>query len=127
MSNRTVNIGVGSTDGDLSVIISELCQEATDEEYERGKARARKAAKMAEATLHETSPKRTGKYAKGWTTEEHDTSRGFSVVVRNKTKPGITHLLEKGHMTRKGNRTKELPHIAPAYEKAKRLLEDENG
>lgn len=127
MSNRTVNIGVNSTDGDLSVIISELCQEATDEEYERGKARARKAAKMAEATLKETSPKRTGKYAKGWTTEEHDTSRGFSVVVRNKTKPGITHLLEKGHMTRKGNRTKVMPHIAPAYEKAKRLLEEDDG
>lgn len=126
MSN-TVNLGGNFSDGDLSVIISELCQEATDEEFERGKARARKAAKMAEATLKETSPKRTGKYAKGWTTEEHDTSRGFSVVVRNETKPGITHLLEKGHMTRKGGRTKAIPHILPAYQKAKRLMEDDDG
>jgi len=126
MSN-TVNLGGGFSDGDLSIMISDLCQDVADEAYERGKARARKAAKMAEATLKETSPKRTGKYAKGWTTEEHDTSRGFSVVVRNKAKPGITHLLEKGHMTRKGGRTKAIPHILPAYQKAKRLMEEDDG
>ena len=126
MSN-TVNLGGGFSDGVLSIMISDLCQDVADEAYERGKARARKAAKMAEATLKETSPKRTGKYAKGWTTEEHDTSRGFSVVVRNKAKPGITHLLEKGHMTRKGGRTKAIPHILPAYQKAKRLMEEDDG
>lgn len=126
MSN-TVYLGGNFSDGDLSIMISDLCQDAADEAYERGKERTRKAAKMAEATLKETSPKRTGKYAKGWTTEEHDTSRGFSVVVRNKAKPGITHLLEKGHMTRKGGRTKAFPHILPAYQKAKRLMEDDDG
>jgi len=36
--------------------------------------------------------------------------------VGNKNKPGLVHLLEKGHLTMAGRRTTAYPHMAPAFE-----------
>lgn len=48
--------------------------------------------------LRSTSPRRTGRYAKGWTSDERSEGDGsVTVTVHNKTKPGLTHLLEHGH------------------------------
>lgn len=44
--------------------------------------------------------------------------RGVETVgeVGNKNKPGLVHLLEKGHATLTGRRTTAYPHMAPAFE-----------
>lgn len=61
----------------------------------------------------------TGKYASGWTVKGRK-SRGkiTGFVVYNRTKPGLTMLLEKGHVVRNKagtyGRTLGIPHIAPA-------------
>lgn len=61
----------------------------------------------------------TGKYASGWTVKRRK-SRGkiTGFVVYNRTKPGLTMLLEKGHVVRNKSgtygRTLGIPHIAPA-------------
>ena len=36
--------------------------------------------------------------------------------IGNKAKPGLVHLLEKGHATLTGRRTSAFPHMAPAFE-----------
>lgn len=61
----------------------------------------------------------TGDYANGWTYKRMARKgkiTGF--VVYNRTKPGLTMLLEKGHVIRNGSgtygRTVGIPHIAPA-------------
>ena len=69
--------------------------------------------------LKETSPKLEGDYAKGWeVTREKGKSFGddASYIIHNKTDYQLTHLLENGHDTRNGGRTKPIVHIKPVEE-----------
>lgn len=73
--------------------------------------------------LKSTSPKRSGKgggrYAKGWkAVRESSGPYVTTVTVHNKTDWQLTHLLENGHATRNGGRTKAYPHIFPAEQEA---------
>lgn len=69
--------------------------------------------------LRQTSPKRTGKYKKGWAVKEMRTNDvGLSTwVVHNKTRYRLTHLLEYGHKARGGTRiVGKRPHIKKVEE-----------
>ena len=62
--------------------------------------------------LRSASPKRTGKYASGWTAKKQPGGlRGVSSVVYNNKAPGLAHLLEYGHANKGGGRTPAHPHI----------------
>ena len=71
-------------------------------------------ARALAADLRETSPKKTGEYAKGWTAKKEGPGR---YVVYNKKKPQLTHLLEHGHAKAGGGRVEGRPHIKPAEER----------
>ena len=80
--------------------------------------------KEAKEELKQTSPKRTGKYAKGWTVRKDKKKKNYNTVkVWNRTNYQLTHLLEFGHATRNGGRTKAIPHIRPVEEKYKSEFE----
>lgn len=65
-------------------------------------------------------------YCKGWSLKKDKTGRNrFIVKVWNKTDYQLTHLLEFGHATRNGGRTKPQPHIRPTEEKYKKEFEKE--
>ena len=51
-------------------------------------------------------------YPKGWTIEVTKERLETSATVYNKSKPGLTHLLEFGHALRNGGRSSAFPHIA---------------
>lgn len=93
--------------------IQEDVQETTDEVL-----------REAKDELIATSPRRKGTrknpYYKGWAIKVK-TSRGgkYTKVIWNKTNYQLTHLLEFGHATRNGGRTKAIPHIRPIEEKYK--------
>lgn len=83
---------------------------------------SKKVAKETVQELKNTSPKKTGSYAKGWTVK----SSNGELVVYNKTDWQLTHLLEDGHevVNKKGRygRTNGIKHIRPARDKAESEL-----
>lgn len=78
--------------------------------------------KKARDELKQTSPKgkgtRSNPYHKGWAVKLSNRRGGvYHKVIWNKTNYQLTHLLEFGHVTRNGGRTKAIPHIRPIEEK----------
>lgn len=79
--------------------------------------------KDAKEELKRVSPKDTGNYASSWKigTKEKG-NRRYSKVVYNEEHYRLTHLLEFGHATKDGKRTKVLPHIRPTEQKYKSVF-----
>ena len=94
----------------------------------------RKTSKKTVKSLKKTSPKgSSGKYAKGWKDKvEHENSEDIFIVIHNKNKPQLIHLLEDGHeLTRLtkygyakvgGGRVEGIPHVMPAEKAAEKEL-----
>jgi len=85
-------------------------------------------AKEGAHKLQQTSPKRSGKYAKSWAVKEVAGGGGVTQstwVIHNKKYYRLTHLLEKGHAKRGGGRVKAYPHIKPVEEWAQNELPKE--
>lgn len=78
-----------------------------------------KVTKEARNELKQTSPKGARqRYCKGWSVKlQRKHKLRYEKVIWNKTDYQLTHLLEFGHATRNGGRTKAIPHIRPIEEK----------
>lgn len=110
--NETVNI-----DGLADAIMRNL-QEYTDEVTEGIKKAEDITSKECVENLKADSPKKSGKYAKGWkATVTLNTNTEKHTVIHNK-EYRLTHLLENGHAKRDGGRTRAFPHIKKNEEKA---------
>lgn len=59
------------------------------------------------------------KYVGGFSSHIERGRMETSGEIGNKGKPGLVHLLEKGHATLTGRRTRAYPHMAPAFEEMK--------
>ena len=96
----------------------QILQEYGDEVTELTKELADSIGKTAANTIkaNAKSKLKTTKYYKGWTYTAKHTRLGADGWVHNKTDYQLTHLLEKGHVTRNGTgrtfgRTPAYPHI----------------
>ena len=88
------------------------------------KTAVRKAGKSVKKDIQANAPKKTGAYSKSWTVKTtKETSESLELTVHSPKKYQLAHLLEKGHAKRGGGRTKAIPHIEPAEEKAAKDLE----
>lgn len=81
---------------------------------------SREVAEDTAKLLNQTSPVRTGEYARSWTSDKGVMKRNkTSYVVHAENKQyRLTHLLEKGHQLKRGGRSigtvRAHEHIAPA-------------
>ena len=88
------------------------------------KTAVRKAGRSVKKDIQANAPKKTGAYSKSWTVKTtKETFESLELTVHSPKKYQLAHLLEKGHAKRGGGRTKAIPHIAPAEEKAAKDLE----
>lgn len=74
--------------------------------------------------LKHTSPKRSGKYAKGWTSKVEKTFEGVNATIYNKKAYQLTHLLEYSHVLRNGTKSKPITHIYPVEQKVVKEFEN---
>ncbi len=83
--------------------------------------------KNAVEELKQISPNGARKsYCKGWRLKKDKLGKNkYFVKIYNKTDYQLTHLLEFGHATRNGGKTKPQPHIRPTEEKYKKEFEKE--
>lgn len=110
--------------GEIEIELGKILDQYANDVKGAVAAAVRKTGNLAKNKLKETSPKRTGEYAKGWTASEYQVDQfGASIKVHNKTRYMLTHLLEKGHANRNGGRTPARVHIAPVEEETSRNLE----
>lgn len=100
--------------------ITKALQEYTAEVEEGIRQAQEQVAKDTAQRLKETSPKKTGDYAKGWRARRLDDN---TWIVHNATDYQLTHLLEYGHAKRDGGRVAPRVHIRPAEEQAIRDFE----
>lgn len=94
---------------DLTIEIARALKQFTAEVEEKMDEIKKEVADEGVKLLREKSPKKTGEYAKGWARKRI----GSAEVIYNRTKPQLTHLLERGHAKRGGGRTQAFPHIEP--------------
>lgn len=66
----------------------------------------------------------SGAYAKGWKSK-YEESRNTSGAILYNAKPGLPHLLEKGHAKRGGGRVEGKAHIAPVEEQIVNTVQKE--
>ena len=102
----------------ITAQLNRILNDYSDEVKDVARKDAKEAAREAAKDLRSSSPKKTGEYASGWSSKQLDAD---TAVVYNRKAPGLTHLLEKGHLIRnkKGTygRAPAHPHIAPVEAK----------
>lgn len=112
-------IRIGSLGDEVARLMEEYAADVAADMKDEAKATAKEAVKGLKATSPEGEGSRKGHYKDGWASKvESEDSVSIGIRIYNKKKPGLTHLLEKGHAKRGGGRVEGIPHIAPAERKA---------
>ena len=109
---------------DLERAVKDILQDYSVEVSKAAAEAVQEVAKEATKKLRQTSPKRKGRYAKGWTGKVEKTATTVDATVYGKTGTyQLAHLLENGHAKRGGGRVNGNTHIKPVEEWAIKEVE----
>lgn len=119
---------------DLDTVIGNILEDYVDDFQLLTKHAVHKVAQIAQKEVQAGSPvgkytKHKGRYKKGWAVKDENVNRfRVSAIVHNRTDYQLAHLLEKGHVLKRGGRTLgRIPaqvHIKPAEERAIKNMEE---
>ncbi|HEM4925444.1 TPA: HK97 gp10 family phage protein [Streptococcus suis] len=91
---------------------------------EQLKETVREVGKETKEVVKENAPVKSGDYRKSWAVKVvNESADSLHLVVHSKDSYQLTHLLEFGHAKRNGGRTKAIPHIGDAEQKAVQSFE----
>ena len=129
-----VRVYAGDGGGELGLVFSSILEQHCRDQAEKLVMSIDKNSDLAVAELKQTSPRghsRRKVYQRGWKKDRDRIDRGLGgvrVVIYNKNKPTLTHLLERGHKVVMGGsllsgghvvgHARAFPHIKKAKEHA---------
>ena len=109
---------------DLERAVKDILQDYSVEVSKAAAEAVQEVTKEATKKLRQTSPKRKGRYAKGWASKVEKTATTVDATVYGKTGTyQLAHLLENGHAKRGGGRVNGNTHIKPVEEWAIKEVE----
>lgn len=112
--------------GQMAAAIMDCLEEYADLATDGLKSAVRKSAKTVKNEISANAPKKSGAYAKSWTTKTtKENANSLEITVHSKNRYQLAHLLENGHAKRGGGRVPGRAHIAPAEQKGISELERE--
>ena len=101
-------------DFNLEKAVKDILQDYSVEVAKAAEEAVTEVSKEATKKLRQTSPKRSGKYGKGWASKVEKTATTAEATVYGKTGTyQLAHLLENGHAKRGGGRVNGNTHIKP--------------
>lgn len=133
-----VRVYVGDGGGELGLIFDSILEQHCIEQTEKLVMSIDENSDLAVTELKSTSPRghsRRKVYQRGWKKDRERIDRGLGgvrVIIHNKNKPTLTHLLENGHRVVRGGsllsgghvvgHARAFPHIKKAQERALRRI-----
>lgn len=112
----------------VEVQMHKILDEFNDHVQDVTNAAIDRVSQQSATKLRNTSPKRTGAYARGWTKKKF-MKRGINTVIVHNKEYQLTHLLENGHIVRNKygtyGRAPAIKHIKPVEEWAQSELPEE--
>ena len=118
-------IKIDALGAEIAKKMEEYAAEVAGDVKEEAKAVAKEAVKELKTTSPEGPGSKKGHYKEGWTSKvESENAVSIGIRVYNRKKPGLTHLLEKGHANRGGGRVEGKPHISEAEKNAIEAYEE---
>ena len=106
----------------FSASLTDLLGDVFDECDEKTSRAVRSSARKGAQLLREKYTAGIGRnpwsdeYRNGFKSHVESDGRLTVGEIGNKAKPGLVHLLEKGHLTPAGHRTGTFRHMAPAFD-----------
>lgn len=112
-------IRIDALASEIVSLMQEYARDVAEDMKEEAKVIAKEAAKQLKQTSPAGAGSKKGHYKDGWASKvERESSSSIGVRIYNKKKPGLAHLLEKGHLKRGGGRVAGIVRIAPVEQQA---------